>query len=108
MFFLLLLELYDEKTLAETFDSETPVTSESSEDEVMFRAKYLGSTLVEKASSEETTAEAIKTILSMSKVGGKKLQRVIVFLGLQGIKVVNIPTEEIHLDISIHRYVFHR
>lgn len=69
----------------------------------MFRAKYIGSTLVEKASSEETTAEAIKTILSLAKAGGKKLQRVAVSLSLNGIKVVDIPNEEIHLDISIYR-----
>ncbi|KAK6629754.1 hypothetical protein RUM43_003572 [Polyplax serrata] len=93
-------ELYDERTLAGAFDSE-PIT-DTSLDEVMFRAKYLGSTLVEKPSSEEATAEAIKTILSMAKAGGRKLQRVAVSLSLNGIKVVDIPTEEIHLDVSIY------
>lgn len=99
--FFLLLELYDERTLAGAFDCE-PFT-EPSLDEIMFRGKYLGSTLVEKAASEETTAEAVKTILSMAKAGGKKLQRVAISLSLNGIKVVDVPTEEIHLDISIYR-----
>lgn len=103
-FWFLFTELYDERTLAGAFDSE-PIT-DTSLDEVMFRAKYLGSTLVEKPSSEEATAEAIKTILSMAKAGGRKLQRVAVSLSLNGIKVVDIPTEEIHLDVSIYRYVF--
>lgn len=42
-------------------------TQEESEDasEARFTLKYLGSTLVETPSSEEATAEAIKTVITM-------------------------------------------
>lgn len=45
----------------------TGTTHEESEDasEARFTLKYLGSTLVETPSSEEATAEAIKTVITM-------------------------------------------
>lgn len=94
-------KLYDEKAFATTNDWE-PVTEPPLED-VTFRVKYLGSTLVEKPSSEEATAEAVKTIMSMAKASGKKLQRVDLSVSLNGIKIVDIPTEETHLEVSIYR-----
>ncbi|KAF4518112.1 hypothetical protein B566_EDAN007813 [Ephemera danica] len=70
---------------------------------VSFDVKYLGSTLVETPSGEGATAEAIKTVITMAKVSGKKLQRVTLTVGLQGIRMVDTATEEIHLEVSIYR-----
>lgn len=94
-------KLYDEKAFANTNEWE-PVTEPPLE-EVTFQVKYLGSTLVEKPSSEEATAEAVKTVMTMAKASGKKLQRVILSVSLNGIKMIDIPTEETHLEVSIYR-----
>ncbi|PSN46838.1 hypothetical protein C0J52_09577 [Blattella germanica] len=64
--------------------------------------KYLGSTLVETPSNEEATAEAIKTIITMAKASGKKLQRVALSVNLHGIKVVDLGTDDTHLEVSIY------
>lgn len=80
-------------------------THEESEDasEARFTLKYLGSTLVETPSSEEATAEAIKTVITMAKASGKKLQRVSLAVSLKGIRMTDIATEEDQLQVSIYR-----
>ncbi|KDR18200.1 Low density lipoprotein receptor adapter protein 1 [Zootermopsis nevadensis] len=65
--------------------------------------KYLGSVLVEAPSNDEATAEAIDTIMTMVNVSGKKLQRVELSVDLHGIKVVDLGTEDTHLEVSIYR-----
>ncbi|XP_066993552.1 low density lipoprotein receptor adapter protein 1-A [Anabrus simplex] len=79
------------------FESEPPP------DGVTFNVKYLGSTLVETPSNEEATAEAIKTVITMAKASGKKLQRVALSVSLRGIKMVDLGSDEVHLDVSIYR-----
>ncbi|XP_012261391.1 low density lipoprotein receptor adapter protein 1-like isoform X1 [Athalia rosae] len=71
--------------------------------EATFTLKYLGSTLVETPSSEEATAEAIKTIITMAKASGKKLQRVSLAVSLRGIRMTDVATEEDQLQVSIYR-----
>ncbi|XP_043276502.1 low density lipoprotein receptor adapter protein 1-like isoform X2 [Venturia canescens] len=71
--------------------------------EVTFALKYLGSTLVETPSNEEATAEAIKTVITMAKACGKKLQRVSLAVSLRGIRMTDLSTEEDHLQVSIYR-----
>ncbi|XP_046409535.1 low density lipoprotein receptor adapter protein 1-B-like isoform X1 [Neodiprion fabricii] len=71
--------------------------------EATFSLKYLGSTLVETPSSEEATAEAIKTIITMAKASGKKLQRVSLAVSLRGIRMTDVATEEDQLQVSIYR-----
>lgn len=80
-------------------------THEESEDasEARFTLKYLGSTLVETPSSEEATAEAIKTVITMAKASGKKLQRVSLAVSLRGIRMTDLATEEDQLQVSIYR-----
>ncbi|XP_053987574.1 low density lipoprotein receptor adapter protein 1-B-like isoform X2 [Hylaeus anthracinus] len=80
-------------------------TQEESEDasEARFTLKYLGSTLVETPSSEEATAEAIKTVITMAKASGKKLQRVSLAVSLKGIRMTDLATEEDQLQVSIYR-----
>ncbi|XP_017886691.1 low density lipoprotein receptor adapter protein 1-like isoform X2 [Ceratina calcarata] len=80
-------------------------TQEEPEDvsEAKFTLKYLGSTLVETPSSEEATAEAIKTVITMAKASGKKLQRVSLAVSLKGIRMTDIATEEDQLKVSIYR-----
>ena len=50
--------------------STSTTHGEESEDasEARFTLKYLGSTLVETPSSEEATAEAIKTVITMVRI----------------------------------------
>jgi len=38
-----------------------------------------------------------------AKAGGKKLQRVALSVNLRGIKVVDLGTEDTHLEVSIYR-----
>ncbi|XP_044595309.1 low density lipoprotein receptor adapter protein 1-like [Cotesia glomerata] len=71
--------------------------------EATFTLKYLGSTLVETPSSEEATAEAIKTVITMAKASGKKLQRVALAVSLRGIRMTDLATEEDQLQVSIYR-----
>ncbi|XP_015126782.1 low density lipoprotein receptor adapter protein 1 isoform X1 [Diachasma alloeum] len=71
--------------------------------EATFTLKYLGSTLVETPSSEEATAEAIKTVMTMVKASGKKLQRVSLGVSLRGIRMTDLATEEDQLQVSIYR-----
>ncbi|XP_069700114.1 low density lipoprotein receptor adapter protein 1-like [Periplaneta americana] len=92
-------KLCEEWALASTKDCEPELPT----DGVTFMVKYLGSTLVETPSNEEATAEAIKTIITMAKASGKKLQRVALSVNLHGIKVVDLGTEDIHLEVSIYR-----
>lgn len=81
------------------------VQEEGAEDasEAKFTLKYLGSTLVETPSSEEVTAEAIKTVITMAKASGKKLQRVSLGVSLRGIRMTDLATEEDQLQVSIYR-----
>ncbi|KAG7197829.1 hypothetical protein KM043_001643 [Ampulex compressa] len=71
--------------------------------EATFILKYLGSTLVETPSNEEATAEAIRTVVTMAKMNGKKLQRVSLSVSLKGIRMTDLATEEDQLQISIYR-----
>ncbi|XP_018347203.1 PREDICTED: low density lipoprotein receptor adapter protein 1-like isoform X1 [Trachymyrmex septentrionalis] len=85
--------------------STSTTHGEESEDasEARFTLKYLGSTLVETPSSEEATAEAIKTVITMAKASGKKLQRVSLAVSLKGIRMTDLATEEDQLQVSIYR-----
>ncbi|KAH0948788.1 hypothetical protein HN011_007359, partial [Eciton burchellii] len=85
--------------------SASATHGEESEDasEARFTLKYLGSTLVETPSSEEATAEAIKTVITMAKASGKKLQRVSLAISLKGIRMTDLATEEDQLQVSIYR-----
>lgn len=99
-------KLSEEWVLAKTNQNEIEM-SETNEDagendDVTFTIKYLGSTLVERASSEADTAEAIKTILRVAKAGGKKLPRVQVVVSLKGIKITDEQSGKEN-EISIYR-----
>ncbi|KAJ9581813.1 hypothetical protein L9F63_003882, partial [Diploptera punctata] len=91
--------LCEEWALANSKDGDPDLPN----DGVTFMVKYLGSTLVETPSNEEATAEAIKTIITMAKASGKKLQRVAISVNLHGIKVVDMATDDTHLEVSIYR-----
>lgn len=95
-------ELYDEAALGNGICDVEPLGRPA--DEFTFRVKYLGSTLVEKPSSKEATAEAVKTVISMAKAGGRKPRRVELRVNLHGVKMVDVPAEDIRLDVSIYRY----
>ncbi|XP_044010389.1 low density lipoprotein receptor adapter protein 1-A-like isoform X2 [Aphidius gifuensis] len=73
------------------------------EHESKFNLKYLGSTLVEVPSSEEATADAIKTIITLAKASGKKLRRVILGVSHHGIRMTDISTKVEQFHISIYK-----
>lgn len=70
-----------------------------------FHCKYIGSTLVEKASDDATTAEAIKTIIQMAKMAGKvkNLRKVVLTIKPTGISCKDAHNDEEIFDISIYR-----
>lgn len=97
---ILFTELYDEWALAGANDLEM----QDQPEEVGFALKYIGSTLVESATSEAATADAVKAILNLSKAAGKKMSRVNLAVSTRGIKVTNLSTNELQLEVSIYRY----
>lgn len=69
-----------------------------------FYVKYLGSHMVDKASSDTVTAEAIRTIILMAKSkGNKKLPRVSLCIKPSGITTTDVTTGELLHDVSIYR-----
>ncbi|KAK7865617.1 hypothetical protein R5R35_009784 [Gryllus longicercus] len=93
-------KLCEEWALASARESDP---GEQGGDAVTFVVKYLGSTLVETPSSETATADAIKTVITMAKASGRKLPRVALSVSLRGIRMVDLATDELHLDVSIYR-----
>jgi len=76
---------------------------EEQQEEVTFPVKYLGSAPVGSAANEAVTADAIKTILGISKAGRKKCPRVNLSVTMKGIKVTNPTTNEVQIEVSIYR-----
>ena len=70
---------------------------------VTFYAAYLGSALVDQPSGEDTTAEAVRTIVTMAKKLDRKLGRVALTVSLRGIRVEDCNTGDTHLEFSIYR-----
>jgi len=70
---------------------------------VTFFVKYVGSCLVDQAKGERSTAEAIKTIVSMAKSGGKKLERVAFLVNPKRVKAVGQPSQQQRLEVPIYR-----
>lgn len=69
-----------------------------------FYVKYLGSHMVDKASDDTVTAEAIKTIITMAKSrGNKKLPRVSLCIKPSGITTTDVTSGELMHDVSIYR-----
>ncbi|XP_053204389.1 low density lipoprotein receptor adapter protein 1-A-like [Panonychus citri] len=70
-----------------------------------FHCKYIGSTLVEKASDDSTTADAIKTIIQMAKMSGKakSLRKVVLTIKPTGISCKDALNDDEIFDISIYR-----
>lgn len=75
-------------------------------DGITFYVKYLGSTLVDEPNGQQSTADAIKAIISMAKVSSKKLQRVAMTVNPKGILISDLNSGEIHSDFSIYRISF--
>ena len=85
---------------------------------VNFLVKYLGKCAVENDSAEEETAEAIKNIIKMVRTGwylpilmkyfqakkeNSKLTRVSLTISEKGLKIMDIASNEIQMDISIYK-----
>ncbi|GAB6032519.1 hypothetical protein CHUAL_011415 [Chamberlinius hualienensis] len=79
-------------------DNRDPV-----QDGVTFFVKYVGSCLVHQAKGDRATAEAIKTIVSMAKMSGKKLDRVAFTVDPKSILVLEEPTKRLQLQVPIYR-----
>ena len=67
----------------------------------MSLVRYLGSTLVDQPTGEESTSKAIKTISAMVKKQDRKLERVELTISLRGIKMETGAAA--NLDFSIYR-----
>ncbi|XP_055945817.1 low density lipoprotein receptor adapter protein 1-A-like isoform X2 [Argiope bruennichi] len=75
-------------------------------DGITFYVKYLGSTLVDEPNDQQTTADAIKAVITMAKSSAKKLPRVALTVNPKGIVTRDLSTGEKHLDFSIYRISF--
>ncbi|XP_035230932.1 low density lipoprotein receptor adapter protein 1-A-like [Stegodyphus dumicola] len=75
-------------------------------DGITFYVKYLGSTLVDEPNDQQTTADAIKAIITMAKSSARKLPRVALTVNPKGIVTRDLSTGEKHLDFSIYRISF--
>lgn len=95
-------KLSEEWSLARSQDSELDAGSTPVEG-VTFNMKMMGSTLVAKPSSESATAEAVKTIVTMAKVNGRKPKPVQVTVSISGILVAERASDVVMLDVSIYR-----
>jgi len=81
-------------------------------DGVAFYLKYLGSTLVAELEEEgasygdNISAEAVKTIVNMAKMSGKKLPKTSITVGMNGIKVVDMTSNVVKTDLPLYRISF--
>jgi len=91
------------RTRHKKLEEECCQTSECVLEGVTFYVAYLGSCIVAKPSGEETTSQAVNTIVAMAKKLDKKLERVALTISLQGIRMVNCATGDTHLEFSIYR-----
>ncbi|CAI9727036.1 density lipoprotein receptor adapter 1-like [Octopus vulgaris] len=80
-------------------------------DGLTFYLKYLGSTLVEEISEGESygdgiSTKAIQRVIAMEKNSGKKWRKVALNVSSQGIKMYDMVTKEMLLDVCIYRISF--
>ncbi|CAE1275762.1 LDLRAP1 [Acanthosepion pharaonis] len=76
-----------------------------------FYLKYLGSTLVEEISDGESygdgiSTKAIQRVISMEKSSGKKWRKVALNVSPRGIKMCDMISKEMLLDVCIYRISF--
>lgn len=81
---------------------EATEAAENEKDELVYKMKYLGSTVLEKSIGENISVEAVKKILKEVKSSRKKLQRVKFEVSLKGIIVKDLQDSEM-FRISIYR-----
>lgn len=77
--------------------------SSSSPSITTFDLKYLGSTSIDSEKSKKSTAEAIKSVISLSKAARRKSQRVKLMVSPQGIEVINPQNGDNLLHVSIYK-----
>ncbi|XP_064607501.1 low density lipoprotein receptor adapter protein 1-like [Liolophura sinensis] len=80
-------------------------------DGMTFYLKHLGSTLVEELPEGDSygdgiSSKAVASIVSMAKAAGKKLKKVAITVSPKGIKVVDLITKEVSVEVSIYRISF--
>ncbi|XP_067673933.1 low density lipoprotein receptor adapter protein 1-like [Haliotis asinina] len=78
---------------------------------VTFYMKYLGSILVEELPDDESygdgiSSRAVQTIVAMAKSAGKKLKKVSLTVSPTGIRMTDLLTKEVSIDMSIYRISF--
>uniref|UniRef100_A0A1B6DA83 PID domain-containing protein n=1 Tax=Clastoptera arizonana TaxID=38151 RepID=A0A1B6DA83_9HEMI len=72
-------------------------------DNETFKVKYLGKTPLMLPTNNQTTSNAITTILALAKANNRKPQRVDVNLSMKGIEVLDRATQNNIVEISIFR-----
>jgi len=70
---------------------------------VTFYVRYLGSCFVINQTGDETTGEAIKSIVSMARKTDRKLNRVALMVSIKDVKMTDLETGAVYFDISIYR-----
>lgn len=68
---------------------------------ITYSVKYLGNTSIPTPRAENSTADAVKKIISAAK-GNKKLQRVTLSISPKGIEMLDLTTGETLLQVSIY------
>lgn len=68
---------------------------------ITYSVKYLGDTSIPTPRAENSTADAVKKIISAAK-GNKKLQRVTLSISPKGIEMLDLTTGETLLQVSIY------
>lgn len=71
------------------------------EEAITYSVKYLGNTTIPTPRSDSSTADAVKRIITAAK-GNKKLQRVTLSISPKGIEMLDVPTGETLLQVSIY------
>lgn len=70
---------------------------------VTFYVRYLGSCFVINKAGDETTSEAIKSIVSMARKTDRKLNRVALLVSVSDVRMTDLETGQMCFDISIYR-----
>lgn len=68
---------------------------------ITYSVKYLGNTTIPTPRAENSTADAVKKIITAAK-GNKKLQRVTLSISPKGIEMLDLTTGETLLQVSIY------
>jgi len=90
-----------------SFIKHEKLTEESGQDPIVegvtFYVRYLGSCFVINKAGDESTSDAIKSIVSMARKTDRKLNRVALLISVKDLKMTDLESGNVCFDISIYR-----